>query len=35
VGCGLDSTGLGQGSVAGCCECCDEPLCSCTAELGR
>jgi hypothetical protein len=25
-GCGLDSTGSGQGPVAGCCECGDEPL---------
>jgi hypothetical protein len=24
-GCGLDSTGPGQGPVAGCCECGDEP----------
>jgi hypothetical protein len=24
-GCGLDSTGSGQGLVAGCCECGDEP----------
>jgi hypothetical protein len=24
-GCGLDSTGSGQGSVSGCCECGDEP----------
>jgi hypothetical protein len=24
-GCGLDSTGSGQGPVAGCCECGDEP----------
>jgi hypothetical protein len=23
-GCGLDSTGSGQGLVAGCCECGDE-----------
>jgi hypothetical protein len=23
--CGLDSTGSGQGPVAGCCECGDEP----------
>jgi hypothetical protein len=34
-GCGLDSTGSGQGSVAGCCDCCDEPLGSCAAELVR
>jgi hypothetical protein len=32
-GCGLDSTGLGQGPVAGCCECGDEPLGSCVTEL--
>jgi hypothetical protein len=32
-GCGLDSTGLGQGPVAGCCECGDEPSCSCATEL--
>jgi hypothetical protein len=24
-GCGLDSTSSGQGPVAGCCECGDEP----------
>jgi hypothetical protein len=24
LGCGLDSTGSGQGPVAGCCECGDE-----------
>jgi hypothetical protein len=24
-GCGLDSTGLGQGPAASCCECGDEP----------
>jgi hypothetical protein len=28
-GCGLDSTGSGQGPVAGCCECGDEPSGSC------
>jgi hypothetical protein len=33
LGCGLDSTGSGQGPVAGCCECGDEPSGSCTAEL--
>jgi hypothetical protein len=33
VGCGLDSTGSGQGSVAGCCECGDEPSASCATEL--
>jgi hypothetical protein len=32
-GCGLDSTGSGQGPVAGCCECDDEPSCSCATEL--
>jgi hypothetical protein len=32
-GCGLDSTGSGQGPVAGCCECGDEPLGSCATEL--
>jgi hypothetical protein len=31
--CGLDSTGSGQGPVAGCCECGDEPLGSCATEL--
>jgi hypothetical protein len=31
--CGLDSTGLGQGPVAGCCECGDEPSGSCATEL--
>jgi hypothetical protein len=25
LGCGLDSSGSGQGLVAGCCECSDEP----------
>jgi hypothetical protein len=29
----LDSTGSGQGSVAGCCECSDEPSGSCATEL--
>jgi hypothetical protein len=33
VGCGLDSTGSGQGPVAGCCERGDEPSGSCTTEL--
>jgi hypothetical protein len=33
VACGLDSTVLGQGPVAGCCECGDEPSCSCATEL--
>jgi hypothetical protein len=32
-GCGLDSTVSGQGPVAGCCECGDEPWGSCTTEL--
>jgi hypothetical protein len=32
-GCGLVSTGSGQGSVAGCCECGDEPSGSCATEL--
>jgi hypothetical protein len=32
-GCGLDSTGSGQGPVAGCCECGDEPSGSCPTEL--
>jgi hypothetical protein len=32
-GCGLDSTGSGQGPVEGCCECGDEPSSSCTTEL--
>jgi hypothetical protein len=31
--CGLDSTGSGQGPVAGCCECGDEPSGSCPTEL--
>jgi hypothetical protein len=31
--CRLDSTGSGQGSVAGCCECGDEPSGSCATEL--
>jgi hypothetical protein len=30
---GLDSSGLGQGPVAGCCECGDEPSGSCATEL--
>jgi hypothetical protein len=33
VGCGLDSIGSGQGSVAGCCECGDEPTGSYATEL--
>jgi hypothetical protein len=32
-GCGLDSTGSGQGPVSGCCECGDEPSGSCATEL--
>jgi hypothetical protein len=32
-GCGLDSTFSGQGPVAGCCECGDEPSGSCATEL--
>jgi hypothetical protein len=32
-GCGLDSTGSGQGPVAVCCECGDEPSSSFAAEL--
>jgi hypothetical protein len=32
-GCGLDSTVSGQGLVAGCCECGDEPSSSCATEL--
>jgi hypothetical protein len=32
-GCGLDSTGSGQGPVAGCCKCSDEPSGSCATEL--
>jgi hypothetical protein len=31
--CGFDSTVSGQGPVAGCCECGDEPLSSGTTEL--
>jgi hypothetical protein len=30
---GLDSTGSGQGPVAGCCECSDEPSGYCATEL--
>jgi hypothetical protein len=33
IGCGLDSTVSGQGPVAGCCECGDEPSGSCATEL--
>jgi hypothetical protein len=32
-GCGLDSTGSGQGTVAGCYECGNEPSGSCATEL--
>jgi hypothetical protein len=32
-GCGLDSTISGQGPVAGCCECGNEPSDSCATEL--
>jgi hypothetical protein len=32
-GCELDSTLSGQGPVAGCCECGDEPSGSCATEL--
>jgi hypothetical protein len=32
-GCGLDSTGSGQGPVAGCFECGDKPWGSCATEL--
>jgi hypothetical protein len=32
-GCGLDCTGSGQGPVAGCCECGDEPSGSSATEL--
>jgi hypothetical protein len=33
--CGLDSTGSGQGPVAGCCEYSNEPLGSCATQVGR
>jgi hypothetical protein len=33
IGLGLDSTGSGQGPVAGCCECGDEPSGSCATKL--
>jgi hypothetical protein len=33
LGVSLDSTGSGQGPVAGCCECGDEPSGSCATEL--
>jgi hypothetical protein len=32
-GCGLDTTVSGQGPVAGCCECGDEPSGSYATEL--
>jgi hypothetical protein len=32
--CGLDSTGSGQGPLAGCCECGDELSGSCATDLG-
>jgi hypothetical protein len=32
-GFGLDSTGSGQGPLAGCCECGDESSGSCAKEL--
>jgi hypothetical protein len=32
-GCGFDSTSPGQGPVAGCCDCGDEPSGSCAMEL--
>jgi hypothetical protein len=32
-GCGFDSTVSGQGPVASCCECGDEPSGSCATEL--
>jgi hypothetical protein len=31
--CGLDSTGSGEGPVASCCECGNEPSCSFATEL--
>jgi hypothetical protein len=34
-GLGLDSTGSGQGPVADCCECGDEPSGVCATELVR
>jgi hypothetical protein len=33
--CGVDSPGSGQGSLAGCCECGDEPSGSGATELVR
>jgi hypothetical protein len=33
MGWGLDSTGSEWGPVAGCCECGDEPSCSCATAL--
>jgi hypothetical protein len=32
-GCGVDSPGSGQGPLAGCCECGDEPSGSGATEL--
>jgi hypothetical protein len=32
-GCGVDSSGSGEGSLADCCECGDEPLSSGATEL--
>jgi hypothetical protein len=32
-GCGLDSTGSGQGPLVGCGECGDEPSGSCATKL--
>jgi hypothetical protein len=32
-GCGLDSTGSGQGPAVSCCKCGDEPSGSCATEL--
>jgi hypothetical protein len=34
-GCGVDSPGSGQGPMAGCCECGDEPSGSGATELVR
>jgi hypothetical protein len=34
LGCRLDSTGSGQGPVAGCGDCGDKPSGSCATELG-
>jgi hypothetical protein len=32
-GCEFDSTGSGRVPVAGCCECGDDPSCSCDTDL--